>query len=420
MVATRISKKSKAGGPLKPMIMEIIIALCLGLIAGTITGLIPGIHINLIAALILSLITTLSGLPTIAIATFIASMAITHTFLDFIPSIFFGAPEEDTFLSILPGHQYLKEGKAYEAVILTLYGSLMALATIVIFAPVFIFIIPVIFSYVKLIFPFILIFLSLYLIFREKNFLLSLTIFIFSGFLGIASFNLPIQNPLLPLLSGLFGASALIITIKQKTSIPKQTIYPIKQIKTTKQEFLKAISGAIISAPICSFLPGIGAGHAAVIGSEFIQQSKRGFLILLGAINTIVMGLSFITIFSIGRTRTGAALAIKSVLETVTLQDISILIVTIVVSGIVSFLIALNISKIFSKYISKIDYSYLSISILIVLSVIILAFSNALGFLTFITASALGVFTILSGARRINLMGVLLIPTITFYLLSSI
>src|SRR3989304_1437469 len=105
------------------MIFELFIALLCGVIAGTFTGLFPGIHINLIAALLLSSLSALSKyFSPLQLIIFIVAMSITHTFIDFIPSIFLGAPEEDTFLSILPGHQLLREGKGYEAVILTLYG----------------------------------------------------------------------------------------------------------------------------------------------------------------------------------------------------------------------------------------------------------------------------------------------------------
>jgi putative membrane protein len=398
------------------MLLELILAILLGLLAGTITGLIPGIHINLVAIIVLSFLTSLSNISLIALAVFITSLAITHTFLDFIPSVFLGAPEEDTFLSILPGHQMLKQGKAHEAIILTLYGSLSALFIILIFTPIFIYTIPIIFNATRLILPFILIFLSLYLTLREKDPILSLTIFILAGFLGFFTLNLPIKQPLLPLLSGLFGSSALIVSLKDKIKIPKQTFSKLKKITIPKKDYFNAVFGSILSAPLCSFLPGIGAGHAAVIGSEFLQQSKKGFLVLLGGINTIVMGLSFITLYVLGRTRTGAAVAISEILPKITLSNLLTILITIIISGFLAFLIAINISKTFAKHISKINYQYLSYFILAILFLVTLIFSNFLGIIVFITSSALGIFTILSGARRINLMGVLLVPTILFYL----
>jgi putative membrane protein len=203
------------------MIPGLILALILGLIAGTITGLLPGIHINLIAAILLSLLTysIFQTISPIILVIFIVTMAITHTFLDFIPSIYLGAPEEDSFLSILPGHKLLQEGKGHEAVSLTLLGSLFSLIIILIFIPLFIFTLPPIYTATRTFLPFILIFASIYLIFREENFILSLTIFLMAGFLGYFSFNLNVEQPLLPLLSGLFGASTLIVSIKNNIKI---------------------------------------------------------------------------------------------------------------------------------------------------------------------------------------------------------
>ncbi len=125
----------------------LILALILGIIAGTITGLIPGIHINLVAVLLLSFSAFfLSYVSPLVLVVFIASMAICHSFLDFIPSIFLGAPDEDTVLSILPGHEMLIKGKAYEAIILTLYGSLAAIILTLFLTPIFIYLLPIIYD----------------------------------------------------------------------------------------------------------------------------------------------------------------------------------------------------------------------------------------------------------------------------------
>src|SRR3989338_9071935 len=108
------------------MLLEIIIPLLLGIVAGTFTGLTPGVHINLVAVLLLTLSTKIN-LPIFSIVVFIISMATTHTFLDFIPSVFLGAPDPSTVLTVLPGHRYLIKGKGFEAVMLSIYGSITGL-----------------------------------------------------------------------------------------------------------------------------------------------------------------------------------------------------------------------------------------------------------------------------------------------------
>src|SRR3989338_4818143 len=397
------------------MIIELIIALIIGVMAVTFTGLFPGIHINLVATLLISssLISLVSPLTAVI---FIVPMSITHTFLDFIPSIYLGAPQEDSFLSILPGHQLLKEGRGHEAVVLTLYGSIFALPVILIFTPIFVFILPMIYGLVALIMPFILIFISLFLIFREENIFSSFLVFALSGLLGLLTFNLPIKEPLMPLLTGLFGVSALFISIKNKSGMDKQKELSLKEIKLTKNEFGKACSAAIISSPFCSFLPGIGSGHAAVIGSELIEQNNKSFLFLVGSLNTIVMGLSFVTAYVIQKTRTGSATIIQEILTKITFQNLMVILLIIILSSLFAFFIGLYISKKASTVLNKISYRLLSIVTLVVLISLTLIFSNFLGLTVLITGASIGAFCILSNSRRINLMGCLLIPTIIYYL----
>jgi putative membrane protein len=402
------------------MILEIIIALLIGIIAGTITGLIPGIHINLIAIILLGFSATLlSLLSPLPLVIFIAAMAITHTFIDYIPSIFLGAPDEDSFLSVLPGHQLLQKGHGYAAVVLTLYGSLTALFIVLIFTPLFIFILPKIYPFIQKKMWAILIIISVFLISTEKNKKLwALMIFLLAGFLGIGVLNLEIKEPLLPLLTGLFGASSLIVSITQKTKIPQQKIVKLRQIKLNRKSFIRTTFASIIAAPFTAFLPGLGASQAALIGKEAAKElDQREFLFLLGAINTIVMGLSFIALYSIHKTRTGAAVAVSKLIPELTRTDLFWILGAIISAGLISFFLALFIARAISQNIHKIKYSVLSVFIILILAVLVFIFSGALGLLVFIVSASLGIFTISKGIKRIHLMGCLLIPTILFYLL---
>lgn len=401
------------------MLIELTIALAIGILVGTFTGLFPGIHINLVAAFLISSLAFFDFVEPRSLAVFIVAMAITHTFIDFIPSIFLGAPEEESFLAVLPGHQLLREGKGFEACVMVFYGALIAIPTILIFTFVFVYFLPSFYEIFKTLIPFILIFASLYLIFREENFLTSLTVFAFAGILGALAFNLPVEEPLLPLLTGLFGISGLLISVKNKVSIPKQKIIPVRKIKLKRKNFLKASFASFIVAPFCSFLPGIGSGHASVIASELLGSSandKKTFLFLVGAVNVIVMALSFVTLYAIGRTRSGAAAAIQEILGELTKQNLFLIILIIFVVSILSFFIGIFLAKRFSYFITKINYTKLSYFVIGLLILINLLLSNLSGLLVLVVASALGVYAILSGARRINLMGSLIIPTVVFYL----
>jgi putative membrane protein len=393
--------------------ISIILSFILGILAGTFTGLIPGIHINLVAIFLISL-TFITSLPITILLIFITSMAITHTFIDFIPSIFLGAPDEDTGLGTLPGHELLINGQGHHALKLTLLGSTIAVISLILIIPTFITFMPTIFPFLQRMMAFFLIWISIFLIYNEKESKTkAILIFILAGFLGLAALNLPIKQPMLPLLMGLFGTSTIIHSIKSKTIIPEQKI---ERLGIYKSELIKPTLATIIVSPICSFFPGLGSSQAAIIGSEVTGKlTREQFLILLGSVNTIIMSVSFVTLFLFQKSRTGAAFAISQITQLSSVNLITILI-TILLSAIIAIPISLSISKFIAKRIHKIPYTIISSLILIFLIAIITYFTGTLGLTTLTVATLLGLTTIEFQTRRSFLMGAILIPTIIFYL----
>lgn len=394
------------------MLAEIILSIILGVAAGTITGLIPGIHINLIGAFLISLSTgILLKINPIFLTIFITAMAIAHTFIDFIPSLFLGCPDTDTELSVLPGHKLLVQGKGYEGILLTAYGGIAAIIILTIVSAPSIFLMKKIYPLLRIILPYLLILVSIILISLEKKKTNAIIVFLLTGILGWAVLNFETLNQsLLPLLTGLFGSSNLILSIKNKTKIPKQEISkPTIKIK-------KPLLGALIASPLCSFLPGLGSGQAAIIGNLISKQKDKGFLVLIGATNTFVMGFSFLSLYSISKTRTGAAVAVNEILGTLSIQTLILMVLVILVSGIISFFLTKKLAKIFSQNIQKANYKKISIATIIFLIIIITLVSGWLGFLIFMISTFTGIYCISLGVRRTNMMGCLLLPVILFYL----
>lgn len=395
------------------MLLEIILFLFLGILFGTITGLIPGIHINLIGAFLVSLsVTTFYLINPLYLVVFITSMAITHTFVDFIPSVFLGCPDTDTELSILPGHELLKKGLGYEAIILTAYGSLAAIFILIIIAFPSILVISKIYDSVSFLIPYILIMVSIILIFSEKKKFPALFVFLLAGFLGLSVLNMveSSEKMLLPLLTGLFGSSMLLISIKNKTQVSKQ------KITKSKTNLIRPLIGSVIASPICSFLPGLGSGQAAIIGNSISKTNRKDFLVLIGATNTLVMGFSFISLYVISRTRTGAAVAIQDIIGGMQWEVLVLILIIIILSGVISFFLTELLAKFFSRNIKKINYTLISLVTLILLLVIVFLVSGFIGLIVLITSTFAGIYFISLGVRRTNMMGCLLVPTILVYL----
>ncbi|MBU2639842.1 MAG: tripartite tricarboxylate transporter permease, partial [Nanoarchaeota archaeon] len=220
------------------MIIEIIVVTILGILAGIISGLTPGIHINLISILLFtaSPFLFLYTSPLILVI-FIVAMSVTHTFFNAIPAIYLGAPESaENILSVLPGHRMLLEGRAYEALALTVIGSILALIVGVLISPLIIFILPKIYLIIQDYIGYILLLAVIFLIYRDQKKVWALIIFLIAGVFGLSALNLNIPNPLFPLLSSLFGTAGILISLKDKVKIPKQKVTFPKSIskQTTK------------------------------------------------------------------------------------------------------------------------------------------------------------------------------------------
>lgn len=392
------------------MIIQILFSIFLGILAGTFTGLIPGIHINLVGTILVGLsLTIFSGIDSLFLIVFIASMAIAHTFIDFIPSIFLGCPDTETQLSILPGHELLKEGKGYEAVMLTAIGGIFAVFILAIISFPLSLIFYHIYNAIHSAMFWILLAISGILIFTEKNKINALFVFAVAGILGLCVLNLEIKEPLLPLLTGLFGSSNLLMSIKNKIEIPKQEI--------TKPEckVFKPILGSIIASPLCGFLPGLGSGQAAVLGSAVSRTDKKSFLVLIGATNVLVMGLSFVSLYAISKTRTGAAAAIQKLVGTLSWKLLLLILFAVIISGIISFFLVKILAKFFAQKISKINYSVLSIATLIFLIIIVIIFSGFFGMIVLIASTLVGMYCNSLPVKKTHMMGCLLIPTLIYY-----
>ena len=398
------------------MLAEILFFLLLGILAGTFTGLMPGIHINLIGvALVSGSLSILAGINPIYLIVFIVTMSISHVFFDFIPSIFLGAPEEGTELSVLPGHEMLKKGQGFQAVNLASQGCLYGLF-------IFLFLIfPLYFitTFVKnisgTIIALSLIAVSLNMVVLEKRKFSALFVFLLTGMLGYIVFGLELKEPLLPLLTGLFGSASLFFSIKQKTKIGKQDTEKREKIEIRKE--LKSIAGSALFSPLSLFLPALSSGQIAIINNQFVKADKKRFLFMLGMVTMLTMCLSFLGLFLISKTRTGSAAAIKSLVGVLDWRIFVLIVLVIIISGFFSFFFVNKISKKFLFFLERINYSKVSIITIVVIAIVTFFVSGFLGLLVLAVSTITGIYCISSGVKRTNMIGCLILPTIIIYLL---
>ena len=396
------------------MLELILLFSAIGILIGTITGLIPGLHINTIAILTLAIYRTYDTDP-ILLSCFIIAMSTTHSFMDFIPSIFFGAPDPNTALTTLPTHIMLFKGKGYEALALSVIGGLFGMVLLLFFLLTISNFITPVYETLKPYIPYILITAIAFIIFTTKNRRLSLFIFLISGVLGTITLNMHMINSnytLFPLFSGLFGISSILLSLKNKSTIPKQ----ITDIKIKLKGTFKSSIAGFIGGLVAGIIPGLGSSQSAMLVQQLGKlKGSRNFIIAVGTIGTIDIILSFIAIYLIGNARSGVAIAVDSIIGTLTKETLTIFIGVAFLSAGISAILTLNIGKIATIIIEKINYKQLGTIIIFFLISMTIIFTGIYGILLLITSTALGIYTQITGAKRSMLMGCLIVPTIMFF-----
>jgi len=403
------------------MFIQILLAVLVGCCAGIITGLIPGVHINLVSIILLSVSGYLLGFAEpITLCVFIISMSVTHSFLDTIPSTFLGAPDADTALAVLPGHKMLMEGRGFEAVKLTVIGSLLCLILSVLILPLLVPIVGPIYNFLKPYIGWILISVVVFMVWRAgtaKKRTWAFIVFLTSGVLGIIVLNFPnLRQPLFPLLSGLFGVSSLVASLSGEAKVPEQRI--TNDIVLDKKNLAKALGAGTFSGTLTGFFPGLGAAQAAIIAVEMVGDiGVHAFMVLIGGINTVNFVISLATLYALEKARNGAVIAVLEIIKSIDLNGLIIFAAAALVAGGIATFLAMKITKVFSKVMNKVNYKMVCYSIIGFIAALTFYFSGLLGLLILVVSTGLGLVPPIIGVGRNNNMGCLLLPVILFFVL---
>ena len=390
------------------MFFELLFFTALGIVLGVIFGLIPGIHPNMIV-LSLPLLMTLNLNPVLLIA-FVVALGISNAMTDFLPSMLLGAPDGSE-LAVLPGHRMLMQGHGYYAVKLAVVGGFFSVIFVAIILPVIILSVPLLYDFIRPFIYIILILFSSFMILTEKRKVLALTCFLLAASIGLMLDSLPVNGLLIlfPVLSGFFGASMLLLQLKSKVSVPKQKK---GEIYVTQRTVTRSITSGTLAGIAAGFLPGVGTSELSAFAS--VDKNEKSFLITFGAITTSNVLLSLLSLWLIGRARSGIAVVIEQLTE-ITLFEVLIMVAAALIAVSLSAVIVLRLARRFISFIEKVNYSTVSGAILLLIVFMTLSFTGIYGLLILITCTSLGIVANITNIKRGLLMAVLIVPTIVFY-----
>ncbi len=391
-------------------LLAILFYIFLGTAVGIITGLTPGLHPNTVITVFLGLF---FGNP-LLFSVMIVSMSVAHSFLDFIPSIMLGAPDPETALSVLPGHRMMMSGMGQQAVKLTVVGGVVSLLMVLAVLPVLAFFIGSFYSTLRPNVHWLLIFLTGFMFLKDKT-LSGPLVFLLSGILGYLVLNGGVLGKfaLFPMLTGLFGMSMIVKSLKDRVVIPGQKT---DELELKRGEIFRGGVIGSLSGILAGLLPGVGAAQATFVSRELVGKKRENeFMIAIGGVNTVVAVLSILALWLIGNPRSGAGVAVQEILTTLTVTDVVILMGAIILAGGLSSIATLLVAGNFIGVLRKINYNFLGFAILVFLVFMTVLFTGLTGLCVLLLSTSLGLFCILSGTRRSYMMGCLILPTILFF-----
>ncbi len=378
-----------------------------GIVIGTLSGLLPGLHLNNVSFAFVQFFPSWGfvGMLVIVAATLAQSV------WDFIPSILLGAPDEN-FLSALPGHSMVLEGKGLHALQFALLGSVLGGAFALLFALI---LVPLYVQnevFWKWAIPWILLAWVFAMLFRAPHKLVSLLVFSASALFGIVSLSLPGEFGLIAFVSGFFGASVIVLSLFQRSTWKKQSLSPIS---ISVREILPYSVLGALAGSLMSLLPSVGPSEAATLAQSIVvKSSPERFLVLLGAVNSSNALLGFFLWFFAGKLRTGSAVAVDA-LGKVSFFEFEGLMLAALFALCTSAWLAWNLAPKIIAWLENVSYSKLNWTVLLLLSIFVLALTPPFAWLLFVASTALGMVCANWKVRKTTGMAFLMIPTICLF-----
>ena len=408
-----------------------------GTVLASLVACLPALHIYNVAGLLIILAPRFEGaLPGDLLAMFMLGLVIGYAVVNTIPSVFFGAPDESTLFVVLPGQRYLMERRGFEASVLTGVGGLGGLLVILLLAPAMPRIFPVVRVVVGPHLHWILGAIIVFMLMSEwpkgsdrgrtglakfldawRSLGAGILTFLLSGILGMVllySNLVPTERAfqnLMPAFVGLFAIPWVLQNLLSQTQVPVQ--YAARSVDLSPWLILRGVGAGALGGLFAAFFPvvtgGIGgflAGHATA------QRDDRLFIVSQGASKLIYYVGGFLLFFVPGLhlTRGGMAGMLSILYTPHTPATFWLVIAATLICGALAFGLLLGLSRAALWLVTRLDYRWISAGTLGLLVGMVVAITGWGGLLIAVVATAIGLLPVMWGSRRMNCMGVLLLP----------
>jgi putative membrane protein len=409
----------------------------IGALAASILACIPALHVYNVVGLLLLLGAGASALvgPE-ELSALMIGLITGYAMLNTLPGIFFSAPDDSTVFVVLPGQKYLLQRRGWEATLLTGVGGLGGVAVLTLLTPVA----SSLFSTARVILQphlhWILLAVIVFMLMSEwpkgtdrartpwgklaeawTSLIAGLATFVLSGVLGFILMYrglVPVDvayQSLMPAFVGLFAVPWVLQNIFSRTQIPRQHI--ATSVDADLPLFVRGIFAGTVGGLFAAFFPVVTGGIGGFIaGHATAQRDDRLFLISQGASKVVyyVGGFLFFFVPGLHLTRGGMAWMLSGMYTPYTPGTFYRAVAAMLVSGVVAFFMLLLLTRLVIRLVERVDYRRISVGTLVLLLGIVMLVTGPVGLLIAAVATGIGLIPVLWGSRRMNCMGVLLLP----------
>ncbi|MCX8067077.1 MAG: tripartite tricarboxylate transporter permease [Anaerolineae bacterium] len=437
-----------------PEFLRALLFAFLGALVAAPLSLLPAIHIYNIAGFLLMASVFLG--PFLApeeMAMLFLGMVTAYSVLNTIPSVFFSAPDESMVFVVLPGQKYLMQGRGYEAAVLTGIGSLGGIAALLALTPFASALFPALKAILQRHLHWILWSVIAFMLLSEwpkgsdrapagwrrwwdgwRSLTAGLATFFLSGLLGFVLMYRPLlpvhvayQN-LLPAFVGLFAVPWVLQNLLAQTVFPPQ--YIARSVDATPGLVLRGVFAGTLGGLFAAFFPVVTGGIGGLIaGHATAQRDDRLFILSQGASKVVYYVGGFLLFFIPGLllTRGGMAWMLSTLWRPYGPYFFYQAVAAILLTGTLAFFGLLGAARVVARLVERVNYRTLSAGVLVFIVVVIFAVpalgewassrdgiaalqAGLAGLAICAVATGIGLIPVLWGARRMNAMGVLLLP----------
>jgi putative membrane protein len=402
-----------------------------GVMAGCVLALLPGLHVYSFAALALLMAPAHNDALALSFLGALVGWATMNT----LPMVFLRTTDDAQAMAVLPATKYLLQGRGAEAALLTGAGSLCALFALVVLSPALDEIIRPLRTVLQPHLGWMLLAVIVFLLMGEwprHNDLAGtpwgrlrsawaylgagLLTFTLSGLLGLALFY---RNPmpldaafqgLMPAFTGLFAVPALLQLLLSRGRVPPQTAMAVDvPAHLLVRGAVTGVAGGLFSTLLPVVTGGIGgllAGHATA------QRDERAFMISLGASKAAYYVGSLLLLFLPGVTaaRGGMASMIGSTFVPYGWHSYWLAVATVGLGGALAFACLWAGTRLAARHAASIPVRPVAAVSLVIVCGLVTGFTGLAGFAVMLVATAIGAIPLVAGGRRLNCLGILLVP----------